>query len=153
MRQLFNLNKDLVMNTLPMKKTQQGFTLIELMIVVAIIGILAAVAIPAYQDYITKAKFSEVISMSDSYKTAVSVCSQENNNVLTTCDAGAAGIPATPAATANVASIAVEDGVITATGTDASGGYTSVLTPAPNAAGSALIWTQSGTCLGANYCK
>jgi type IV pilus assembly protein PilA len=53
------------------KHTQKGFTLIELMIVVAIIGILAAIAIPAYQDYITRSKVSEVIVMSNAAKTAV----------------------------------------------------------------------------------
>ena len=55
-----------------MKKVQQGFTLIELMIVVAIIGILAAVAIPAYQDYTIRAKVTEGLSLASSGKTAVS---------------------------------------------------------------------------------
>lgn len=55
-----------------MKKVQQGFTLIELMIVIAIIGILAAVALPAYQDYTTRAKLSEGITLASSAKTAVS---------------------------------------------------------------------------------
>ena len=55
-----------------MKKVQQGFTLIELMIVVAIIGILAAVAIPAYQDYTVRAKLTEVMSMASSAKTSIS---------------------------------------------------------------------------------
>ena len=57
-----------------MKKVQQGFTLIELMIVVAIIGILAAVALPAYQDYTVRARMSEVIGFSAQMKTSVSEC-------------------------------------------------------------------------------
>ena len=136
-----------------MKRVQQGFTLIELMIVVAIIGILAAVALPAYQDYVKKAKFAEVISLTNGYKAAVGVCLQENNNLLTACDAGTNGIPAAPAATVNLASLTVVDSVITSTGTAVNGSYTSILTPAVNAAGSATVWTQTGTCLGANYCK
>jgi type IV pilus assembly protein PilA len=55
-----------------MKKTQQGFTLIELMIVIAIIGILAAVALPAYQDYTIRAKVSEGLTLASAAKTAVS---------------------------------------------------------------------------------
>ncbi len=54
-----------------LKKMQQGFTLIELMIVVAIIGILAAIAIPAYQDYTIRAKVTEGLNLADSGKTAV----------------------------------------------------------------------------------
>jgi type IV pilus assembly protein PilA len=136
-----------------MNKAQKGFTLIELMIVVAIIGILAAIALPAYNSYVEKARFSEVLSISDSYKTTVALCQQETG-ALTACDAGSSGIPAAAAATANLAAgMTVVDGVITMTGTAAAGGYTSVLRPTVNAAGSAITWAQTGTCLAVNYCK
>ena len=62
-----------------MKNVQKGFTLIELMIVVAIIGILAAVAIPAYQDYTTKAKIQEGVSMSAPIRTAIGIACSEGS--------------------------------------------------------------------------
>ncbi len=62
-----------------MKKMQQGFTLIELMIVVAIIGILAAVALPAYQDYTIRAKMSEVVLAASACRTSITETYQTNN--------------------------------------------------------------------------
>ena len=73
-----------------MKNVQKGFTLIELMIVVAIIGILAAVAIPAYQNYVKKAKFAEVISMTGGYKTAVELCYNETGVAVGAASTGCA---------------------------------------------------------------
>lgn len=133
---------------------QKGFTLIELMIVIAIIGILAMIALPAYQDYVSKARFAEVISISDGYKTSVAICMQTNGGDATGCSAGTNGVPAAAAATESLASgMTVVDGVISMTATDAAGGYTSIMTPELNDAGSATIWTQTGSCLAANFCQ
>ena len=90
-----------------MKRVQQGFTLIELMIVVAIIGILAAVALPAYQDYTVKAKVSEVILAASTCRTAITEVVQTAPGSLPSVD-GTWGCESTSSTSKYVASIATK---------------------------------------------
>ncbi|WP_158971034.1 prepilin-type N-terminal cleavage/methylation domain-containing protein [Paraglaciecola sp. L3A3] len=136
------------MNMTQMKqvKKQGGFTLIELMIVVAIIGILAMIALPAYQSYTEKARFTEVTNATSAAKTAVEICVQMGND-LADCDAEANGVPKDITAAAGIVGLATENGIIKATaptdsaidGPDATTPASFTLTPTVSGSGN-LTW-------------
>jgi type IV pilus assembly protein PilA len=148
-----------------MQKAQKGFTLIELMIVVAIIGILAAVAIPAYQNYTLRARFTEITNATAPFKTAVELCVQTGPcNVAGAVAVPGTGTPARAAAgvpndiaagsalaTEMLDSISVGGaGLITATPVARNGitaGDTYTLLPAINPATGSVSWTIGGGCL------
>jgi type IV pilus assembly protein PilA len=132
-----------------MKKTNQtGFSLIELMIVVAIIGILTMIAIPSYQSYTQRARFSEVVSATDPFKTAIALALQQGS-ALNELSNGTNGIPPEAVPTKNIESIIVKNGIITAKGTQMAGDATLILTP--NTDGS--LWTVEGTCVNLGLCN
>ncbi len=135
-----------------MKRTmQQGFTLIELMIVVAIIGILAAVALPAYQDYTVRARVSELLTQASAAKTSVSEAII--NSGITSTASG--GLPAevcngvntvasgAGTGTTNMASLVCDKGKITVTGTTAAKAVQLILTPTPSTNG--VTWKCTTT--------
>lgn len=129
-------------------KSKKGFSLIELMIVVSIIGILTVIAIPSYQQYMQRARFAEVISATAPFKLAISIALQEGIEPSELLN-GKHGIPASTPASKNLANIEVKNGTITSTATELAGAATYILKP--NADGSE--WSVAGTCLKKGLCS
>ena len=140
-----------------MKTAQKGFTLIELMIVIAIIGILAAIAVPQYSTYTKRAKFSEVVMAVTQFKTPAEIAYQTTGAALSELNAGNLGIPvaitSTTAVGAHVSGVTMASGLITATG----GATVDSATYAVQASilNGGLRWTQTSasTCLNLGMCS
>ncbi|NGY06972.1 pilin [Solimonas terrae] len=137
-----------------MKKMQQGFTLIELMIVVAIIGILAAIAIPAYQDYTIRSQVSEGLSLADGAKTALAEF--YSNKGVMPADNASAGLASATSITGNYVKsldVSATTGVITVTyGVKANAKITDdtlLISAIPN--GGSIAWTCKSTDLPSKY--
>jgi len=133
------------------KQVQKGFTLIELMIVVAIIGILAAVAIPAYQDYTVRARVTEGLVLASAMK--LTVAENAANGTALASGWTSSGTDAAKVKTLGIAA----DGVITVTyGTKIDDGKTITITPSPvlvagTPPASAITWSCTGGTLAAKY--
>lgn len=123
-----------------------GFTLMELLIAIAIVAILAAIAVPTYLSYTRKAYYAEILQTADQYKTAVSACLDNNSGDETKCGAGQNGIPDNvTSGVGQVSAVEVANAVITVRPADANGikpSDTYILTPSYTDNG--ITWKASG---------
>ena len=130
-----------------MKQAQKGFTLIELMIVVAIIGILAAIAIPQYGNYISRSRAAGAAAEIASVRTGVALCYQESG-AFTGCNAGALGVPNLVTTKNIMTGGTVANGVITVTtgATDSANTKLTIIdTPSFTAGDATMVWTNTGS--------
>lgn len=129
-----------------MKTMQQGFTLIELMIVVAIIGILAAVAIPAYQDYTIRARVQEAVSLSSGARTAAGIACSDGSLSSTATTNSSLGLPAAASITSQYVTSVSMSGLVLTIGTSGLGsGATGNITYTGTCSSSGLKWEIGGT--------
>jgi prepilin-type N-terminal cleavage/methylation domain-containing protein len=131
-----------------MKKTECGFSLIELMIVVTIMGILCSLAIPSYQNYTARARFAEVITAAQPFKIAVALALQTGTDPAE-LKLGNPAIPPAPVPTKNLADLKVENGIITAMATTAANSATYILKPSADGS----RWSVGGTCVKDRLCE
>jgi len=134
-----------------MKQIQKGFTLIELMIVVAIIGILAAVALPAYQDYTVRARLSEVVLAASGMKTQVAEGYQTYSRMLASASIGTVSQNSKAVSTVVYASTGSDGATITATSIVPSATGAIVLTGTGTSSSGVVDWTCSATTINQKY--
>ncbi|MGD9108617.1 MAG: pilin [Gammaproteobacteria bacterium] len=136
------------------KMSVLGFTIIELLITLAIIAVIAVIAIPSYMNYTRRSYYSKIVQAAAPYKLGVSEC-YHTTGALTNCDAGSNGVPAArTTADGAIGSITVSNGVITVTPVAAHGIKTLdtyILTPTVN--NNILTWTTSGPGVDAGYAR
>ncbi|WP_445426106.1 pilin [Alishewanella sp. HL-SH06] len=133
----------------------RGFTLLELMIVVALIGILSSLAIPQYQNYFKRSKFTEIILQTTKIKSAIDVCYQTRGaGNLALCDTatelGISTVDITNNPNISSINISANSAMITVTANSNLDSKTYILTPTPT--NGSLVWNESGSCLDAGIC-